>query len=279
MLGAGVLGGPCARNLLAGEPDAPPAVRAGLVTDVHYADREMRINRFYRESRAKLRESIDRFNRFRTDFVVELGDLIDAADWLEEEIGHLETIEREFRRFEGERHYVLGNHCVHSLTKEEFLEHSGAAATFYSFDRGPFHFVVLDACYREDGVAYGRGNFHWTDTEIPPAQREWLEADLGATGKPAVVFVHQRLDVENRYGVASAPRVREILEASGRVAAVFQGHSHENDYREIGGIPYCTLRAMVEGSGEENSGYGLLELFPDRSLRLTGFRKQANRRF
>ena len=61
MLGAGVLGGPCARNLLAGEPDAPPAVRAGLVTDVHYADREMRINRFYRNQGTSL------FELFRVD--------------------------------------------------------------------------------------------------------------------------------------------------------------------------------------------------------------------
>ena len=33
---------------------------------------------------------------------------------------------------------------------------------------------------------------------------------------------------------------------------------------------------MVEGSGFENSGYSLLEVFGDGSLRLRGFRRQAN---
>ena len=40
------------------------------------------------------------------------------------------------------------------------------------FDRGGFHFVVLDACFRSDGVPYGRKNFKWTDTKIPPAERK-----------------------------------------------------------------------------------------------------------
>jgi alkaline phosphatase len=60
------------------------------------------------------------------------------------------------------------------------------------------------------------------------------------------------------------------------VQAVFQGHSHKNDYREIAGIHYCTLRAMVEGSGPENSGASVLTLRPDGSLVLNGFRQQTS---
>ena len=280
VLGAGLLCGTKSITLHAGGKDVlPSAVKIGLLTDVHYADRDMRINRFYRESAGKMRECIDRFNRLKPDFIVELGDLIDAADSVEAEIEHLTTIESEYARFSGPRHYVFGNHCVDTLTKEEFLEHSNARTGFYSFDTGPFHFVILDACYRADGVSYGRNNFHWTDAEIPPAQRDWLRWDLHNTERPTVVFVHQRLDVENNYGVKSAPEVRDILERSGRVLAVFQGHSHRNDYQEIKGIHYCTLRAMVEGSGKGNSGYGLLDMFPDASMRLSGFREQADRRF
>lgn len=279
ILGAGILSGSRTLNLLAEESRAEPTIKIGLLSDIHYADRDMHINRFYRESRAKMRESIDRFNELKPDFIVELGDLIDAADSVEDEIGNLKVIESEYARFAGPRHYVLGNHCVHTLTKQEFFQHSGATAPFYSFDAGPFHFIVLDACYRTDGVPYGRNNFHWTDTEIPLLERDWLAADLRKTGKPTVIFAHQRLDLENNYAVKSSPEVRRILEGSGRVLAVFQGHSHKNDYREINGIHYCTLRAMVEGSGEENSGYGILKMFPDGAMHLTGFRKQSDRAF
>ncbi|HTN73915.1 MAG TPA: alkaline phosphatase, partial [Pirellulaceae bacterium] len=72
------------------------------------------------------------------------------------------------------------------------------------------------------------------------------------------------------------PIFREVLEASGQVLAVFQGHSHKNDLKEIAGIHYCTLVAMIEGAGVESNGFSVLDLFADGTLRLTGFRKQAN---
>ena len=74
-------------------------------------------------------------------------------------------------------------------------------------------------------------------------------------------------------------QVRAILEAAGNVLAVFQGHSHQNDLKEIGGIHYCTLVAMVEGGGVDNNGYARLDITPDGTLELTGFRRQQSRRW
>ena len=91
-----------------------------------------------------------------------------------------------------DRHHVLGNHCVDTLTKEEFLDRVGQERSFYSFDVGGYHFVVLDACFRSDGQPYGRKNFEWTDANIPAHEVEWLEADLASTSRPTIVFAHQR---------------------------------------------------------------------------------------
>lgn len=264
---------------LAGDESSAPLLRIGLVTDLHYADQPPRGTRFYRESLAKLRECVNRFNTVPPDFVVELGDLVDEGETVDEEIGFVKVMEKELARLKGERHYVLGNHCVKNLTKQQFRDNCAARAEHYSFDKGDNHFIVLDACYRADGVAYGQRNFKWNDTEIPPAERKWLKADLQATRKKTIVFAHQRLDVQNHYGVKSAPAVRQILEDSGKVLAVFQGHSHQNDYNEIHGIHYCTLAAMVEGSGEKNNAYGMLSLFQDGSLKLDGFRQQKTYQF
>ena len=88
------------------------------------------------------------------------------------------------------------------------------------------------------------------------------------------MHVHQRLDDIKQYAVKNAADVRKVLEQSGKVRTVFQGHSHKNDYQEIAGIHYCTLVAMVEGSGAENSGYSLLEIADDGGIRIEGFRKQ-----
>jgi 3',5'-cyclic AMP phosphodiesterase CpdA len=163
-------------------------------------------------------------------------------------------VNREFSALSKDRHYVLGNHCVDTLTKEEFLGGVGQKKAYYSFDRGGFHFVMLDACFRHDGKPYGRKNSKWSDANAPVEELDWLKADLKATGKKAVVFAHQRLDVANDHGVKNAAEVRKALEGSGRVLAVFQGHSHKNDYKELGGVHYCTLVAMIEGSGPGTTG-------------------------
>lgn len=253
-----------------------PKLRVGMVTDLHHADKPPAGTRHYRETLGKLAEAAAQFERDKPAFIVELGDLIDAADSVTTEQRYLATVNREFSAISKDRHYVLGNHCVDTLTKDEFLGGVGQENSYYSFDRSDIHFVVLDSCFRGDGQPYGRKNFDWTDANIPAAEIEWLEADLKATDKRVIVFAHQRLDVSSNHGVKNGPEVRRVLEASGKVLAVFQGHSHQNDLKEIGGIHYCTLVAMVEGSGAENNGYSLMEIEPNGAIHLSGFRKQKS---
>ena len=259
-----------------------PLLRIGLVTDLHHADKPAGGTRHYRESITKLAEAGRQFRRDKVRLVVELGDFIDAADLgketdqaVEAEQRYLREIQAKFQQLPGDKHYVLGNHCVDTLTKAEFLRGVGQEKSYDSFDVGEFHFVVLDSCFRADGESYGRKNFKWTDANVPDAELAWLVADLkAAAGRPTIVFAHQRLDVQGHYGVRNAAAVRKLLEAAGNVMAVFQGHSHKNDHREIGGIHYTTLVAMVEGTGEENNGYSTLDLLSNGALRLQGFRKQ-----
>ena len=260
-------------SLLAKGPT--PSLRIGLVTDLHYADKPPAGTRNYRETPDKLAEAAEHFSKSRLAFLVELGDLIDSADSVTAELQHLQRINRDFSAICRDRHYVLGNHCVHTLTKEEFLGEVEQKKSFYSFDSADFHFVLLDACFRNDGQPYGRKNFEWTDPNIPMNELEWLQHDLATTAKQTIVFAHQRLDVSNEYGVKNAAAVRRVLQQSGKVLAVFQGHSHENAYQEIGGIHYCTLVAMVEGSGTANSGYSVLNVCGDGTIQLTGFRRQS----
>lgn len=260
-------------ELLAGHEEKPN-VRIGLITDLHYADKAAFGSRHYRETLGKLSEAAERFAKDKPDFVVELGDLIDAADSVATEKAYLKRVNKDFSRIPGKKHYVLGNHCVYTLTKPEFLEGVGQKKSYYSFDVGNFHFVVLDSCFRSDGVPYARKNFEWTDPNIPADELEWLKSDLKSTSKKTIVFAHQRLDVANHYGVKNAPQVRKVLEESDKVLAVFQGHSHKNDHKLIEDIHYCTLVAMVEGSGAANNGYSTMDIFGDGLIRITGHRKQ-----
>jgi alkaline phosphatase len=268
-----------AGRMLAADPSAKPLLRAGLMTDLHYADKPATKTRFYREALAKLDEAVGVMNRERPAFVVELGDFIDQADSVERETEWLRTMESHYARLAMPRHYVLGNHCVGTLSKAEFAAQTGATGGHAAFEQGGVTFLILDACFREDGTPYQRGNFHWQDANLPAGELAWLEAELGRAAGPVVVFAHQRLDEDKAHAVRNAAAVRARLEKSGKVLAVFQGHSHKNDCQQIAGIPYVTLAAMIEGSGAENNSYALLEVLADGSLRVQGFRRQAHQDF
>ncbi|NLI00514.1 MAG: alkaline phosphatase [Chthonomonadales bacterium] len=251
----------------------------GLCADVHYADAEPRGTRHYRLSLERMREAAATWNRHNVDGIVQLGDLIDAgprAD-VQAELGYLRTIEKEFRKGATHRFHVLGNHCVATLTKEQFLKAVGQRRAHFSYDLRGFHMVILDACYRRDGVPYGEAPFDWTDTDIPRAERDWLAADLAHTSRKTLVFVHQRLDLptDSHYAIRSSPEVRAILEQSGKVIGVFMGHSHENDVRRIGGIPYVALSAMVEGPVESGNAFAIIHVAPDGALTFEGFGRMA----
>lgn len=258
------------------DDEDPTVLRIGLVTDLHYADKPAKGSRHYRETLRKLAAAAEGLKERQPNFIVELGDLVDAADSVEDELGYLKRINEEFSAICPTRHYVLGNHCVHTLTKDEFLGEVGQPESYYSFDEGEVHFIVLDSCFRSDGEPYGRENFVWTDPNIPDSELQWLRQDLETTTKKTIVFAHQRLDVSNHYGVKNAAAVRGVLEASDKVLAVLQGHSHQNDHSEINGIHYCTLVAMVEGSGAENNAFSLMQIAEDGMIRIDGFIKQDN---
>lgn len=256
--------------------DPSEALSFGIVTDLHYSDKAPAGSRHYRESIKKLETASEQFKKSKPKFVVELGDLIDAADSIPTELGYLKRINQDFAAICENRHYVLGNHCVHTLTKQEFLDGIEKKESYYSFDEGGIHFVVLDSCFRSDGEPYGRKNFKWTDPNIPQAELDWLEKDLTETKQKVVVFAHQRLDVANRHGVKNAEAVRRVLSNSKKVLAVFQGHSHANDHKEIDGIHYCTMVAMVEGTGETNNAFSLAKISANGDIAISGFVKQKS---
>ncbi len=270
--GAGALGLSAAADTAAAR-----GISIGIFTDSHFADRPPAGSRHYRDSATKLAAFVVAMNKLRPSFSIVLGDFVDKGKTLDDERRYLKHIEGIYRRFTGERHHVIGNHDVATFSKEQFVAGTGMPAPHYAFDRGPLHCIVLDANYRKDFSPYKAGNFQWTETYVPPDEQRWLADELKRTKKSVLVFIHQTLDDEKgAHGVKNAPEVRRILEQSGKVMAVFQGHNHGGAYRHVNGIPYFTMRAMVEGAGLDNNAYALVHVSPDR-VTIRGFGKQPSR--
>jgi len=282
-----VMAGPVATSLsytcspASSRGDRP--VRFGVVTDCHYADVDPAGTRFYRQSLDKLAECVDRMNAEKVDFLIELGDFKDQGRPPVERdtLAYLQNAEAVLRRFDVPTYHVLGNHDVDSICKSQFLAcvtNTGVnrERSYYSFDVEGLHCIVLDANYRSDGVDYDHGDFDWTDANIPAGELEWLRKDLAAAPGPAVSFIHQLLDGTDSVSVRNAQQVRTILEESGKVQVVFQGHHHEGRYNRIKGIHYYTLRAVVEGQGADRNSYAIVEVADDPPIRILGCRRAVS---
>lgn len=259
-------------------------VSFGLVTDSHYADRPPIGERYYRDSRMKMRECVYTLNKLNLDFIIHLGDFKDEGinPSRTETLQFLIDFEQEYSNFEGDRFHVVGNHDVDSISIDDFNKYvvnTGIQRnqSYYSFDKGSYHFIVMDSNYDVDGDHhFFKNGSNWQDPNIPVKQIEWLENDLKRTKKSTIVFAHHPLFEYRRDGhqfhVTNYQDVHMILKESKKVIACFHGHVHEEKHVEIDKIHYCTLEAMVDEKGLENNSFYAARLLPNE-LELVGYRK------
>lgn len=263
-----------------------PVIRFGMLSDVHYADREPAGERFYRQSLSKVKEAVDQMNHQNVDFLIELGDFKDQDTTPNEAntLNYLTNIESVFQKFEGPTYHVLGNHDMDGISKQQFLESVEntdipSTKSYYSFNRKKIHFVVLDGNFTKEGKSYDHGNFSWEDASIPDEEISWLRNDLSQNKFPVIVFIHQMLDDSKnvKQAVQNAAEIRQILEQSEKVLCVLQGHVHEERYNLINGIHYYSVNAVVDGDGPENSAYMIVDVYKDGSLKIDGYRRATDR--
>ncbi len=251
-------------------------VRFGVFTDVHYADKAPAGTRYYRDSLDKLRVAADAFRSESVDFVLGLGDFIDEAPNTELEREWLRRVIDVLADHDADGHLLFGNHCLSRLTRDDLESITGTRGAPFAFEEGGLRFVAVDACYREDGVAYAAGNFEWTDTAVPEHELERLERELGSSPAPAVVLVHQRVDTTGDFAVSNGAEVRERIARSRVVRLVLQGHAHRNECRVRDRIPYVTLRGMIEGAGPDANAFAIVEIREDGTIRIEGRGNQTS---
>ena len=231
-------------------------MKLGLFTDSHYCDKDVTCRtRRPVLSYGKIREAMETFVREGVDFVLCLGDIIDKCDDPQVNIDKTKEIAALIHSYPLPFYSLMGNHDAHVFTRREFNElvNGHSLPSPVSITVKGKELILLDANYNDDGTSYIPGKVDWKNTYIPEEQ---LHARMQKLNDPTVceayVFLHQNLDpeVQKDHIVRNAEAVREMLRASGKVKAVFQGHYHKGHETVIDGIPYHTLPAMCEG--EEN---------------------------
>lgn len=233
-------------------------LKAGIITDMHKTTKADSSTRIYSASMDKMKVFIDTMKKEKPAFIIELGDFVDTLAKGTDPAANLREIETLYTSLGIPAYHVLGNHDFDNLRRDEFL--SGVTntgiekgRTYYSYDAGDVHCIVLDADYTPDKFRPYDMNtpedtfWTWVDTTIPPQEMDWLKDDLKKTGKPVIVFSHQTLDrVDTQdHNIKNASAVRAVLEESGKVLAVISGHDHQGGYSNIKGIHYVVLNGNV----------------------------------
>ncbi len=259
----------------------------GLITDTHVSDKgdqapTITVNataRYFTGGLAKIEAFAKAMNKNNAAFVAELGDYTDnpanaGLSYDERKAlatSFIDAAESRLAQFKGPRYHVFGNHDTDQMSKLDYMKRItntgiSAGATYYSFNQGGVHFVVLDAGYKSDGNGYsgvpnepGSG-YNWADANIPAEEINWLKADLSATKLPVIVLGHQYLNPAEQvdplfdpaHSVKNAAEVRSLLEKNGQVLAVFAGHYHDGGYQQVNGIDYIGLQANAAYGNDAN---------------------------
>lgn len=177
------------------------------------------------------------------DFIIELGDFarLDSAS---------APYHEAWNSFEGYRYHVIGNHDCDQYSSDGYAAGAGMPGRYYSFDKGGYHFVVLDGnnwADKEGNIHhYDHGNYYGKSTDwMDREQLDWLRRDLASTDKRCILFSHQSIDFRLKNG----EEVRRVLEEENRragrkkVVLAFSGHDHSNYNRKINGINYSQVNS------------------------------------
>lgn len=251
-----------------------------LTTDLHYSDKPFTGDRFHALSRNKLAEAIQQCED-ECSFMVELGDTVDAKEGWKEPLELLKDIRRETDSAKIPCYFSFGNHDTAS-DKRAFAKVLGMKGRYYTFDAKEYLGIMLDAAMNDPDDPYPEEEMEWTQPYVDHEQLGWLEKTLAESDRPALVFCHFPLLVDDpgcdvdtpecNHCIVNRDEVLNILENSGKVKACFYGHLHTGSQVVRNGIPHIAFMAMCL---EKDNSFGIVSV-DDRQLIVEGKGRQKN---
>ncbi len=190
------------------------------------------------------------------DLVINLGDVIEDASAAEDAANYRTFLDL-LGPLRAPTLHVAGNHDTLRLSEAQVAELWGRPGQplYYAEQLGELELLVLHTQEQRD-----------VGVRLPEEQLQWLGARLEAGVGPALVLMHHPASDCDLRGnrwfqraphlcrVANRGALRRVLERSGRVLAVFNGHAHWNHLQVCQGIPYITLQSLTENLDDDAPG-------------------------
>ncbi len=264
---------------------AQPALRVAHLTDMHIYEGKNAPEKLARTFRHLMNLGT------KADFILNGGDTILDAFAVKD----LARNEAQWKLWSGifnaecnlEIRHCIGNHDIwgqgpagHPLHGKAYaMEKMQLASPYYSFDRGGWHFIVLDSVSVTPTDCIGR---------LDEAQFAWLQADLARTPAttPVIVTSHYPLlsatvfypenaketknwEIPGSWMHIDFNRINDLFAQHRNVKLCLSGHMHQIDRIDYDGVTYFCNGAVCgswwsdEPYYRSKAGYAVLNLFAD----------------
>ncbi len=196
--------------------------------------------------------------------------------------------------YTGDVRHTLGNHDIWGWNKKKSetrgdeakwgkrwaMDNLHMESAWHAFDKGAWHFVILDSVQPNGDGYMGR---------LQDEQFEWLTADLAANrARPTCIVSHvpivtatTLIDMKDKTAdgwkvsaglmLTDMARIIRLLGDNPQVKLALSGHIHRNERLDYRGVSYicdgAVSAAWWKGAHHEcNEGYGILDLNDDGSF-------------
>ena len=240
-------------------------IKIGFITDTHVHPK-----RIHRENRADdaprylpeklmapLIEFQDDMKKFQPDFVAHLGDVIEGTN--EKDfvgVAGIKLVSDELEKIGVPVWFVLGNHDVRAVTKQQFKEALEINSLNKMIDVGDYRFIILDGDFKptEEDTFPKHG---YTQGYLPDKVLQWLEPKL-QTNKQVVILMHFAAWPPQLIGtsgiVGNAEKLRAMMNKY-NVLAIFNGHIEKKKYANIDGTQFFSFTGTKKSEKYKNCFY------------------------
>lgn len=271
-----------------GEGKQGKPLRIAYLTDTHL--------KVCDDARVRFGRCLDQVQRQeKPDIIIQGGDIIlDALDFDRGTAqAHFDLAGRMLRdHVSTPIYHCIGNHDVWGWNrgdrqallqdphygKQWWHEWTGYDRSYYSFDRGGWHFVFLDSISPKAGISY--------KAKLDDAQFEWLANDLEHTNPNTPVCVVSHVPIlsiaaqffgpsersGNRWEISGSlmhldsRRIKDLFVKHPNVKLCLSGHIHMNSHVKYANVAHVSFGAVSgawwNGDMQETKpGYGVVDLY------------------
>ena len=252
-------------------------IKVGFITDTHvHAKRIKRENRaddapryLPKKAITPLVEFQDDMKKFQPDFVVHLGDVIEGTNDTDiVGMAGIKLVRDELEKIGVPVCFVLGNHDVRAVTKEQFKKTLSINSLNKVIDLGDYRFIVLDGDFKPTGEdtfpKHGYTQGYLLDKVL-----QWLEPKL-QTNKQVIILMHfaawpPQL-ISDKGMVGNAERLRAMMKKY-NVLAIFNGHIEKKKYANIDGTQFFSFTGTKKSEEYKNCFYEVI--FQGSNIKVT----------